>query len=75
MSKASIGFMIWRVSSRDSKNTNPATTTTREQRGHEHLTQEGEQGMTGFGQADDASIGELLGGIHRIGAQGFPVAR
>ena len=27
MSRASIGFMMWRVSSRDSKNTNPATTT------------------------------------------------
>ena len=46
----------------------------REQRWHEHLAQEGEQGMTGFRQADDAPIGELLGGIHRIGAQGFRIA-
>ena len=30
--------------------------------------------MTGFRQAKDAPIGELLGGIHRIGAQGFRIA-
>ena len=30
--------------------------------------------MTGFRQADDAPIGELLSGIHRIGAQGFRIA-